>query len=153
MQERQVAEAVAQPEVADRRLGVAAVEPFESHGYFFASQATAVFSSPSWSTSLSAKPCRPVNTRPSATFSSAASSRLRRFCTNALNQAYESITISSTALMASGLVGSKLEGAALSGDDFTVSTLTPMVFRSSVKFGYWNRTPIEPTSEVSCATM
>ena len=57
------------------------------------------------------------------------------------------------AARASGLVGSKPLGAALSGEDLISSTLMPMVFRTSVKFGYWNSTPIEPTSEVSCATM
>ena len=57
------------------------------------------------------------------------------------------------AARASGLVGSKPLGAALSGDDFTSSTLTPTVFSRSVTFGYWKITPIEPTSEVLCATM
>ena len=33
------------------------------------------------------------------------------------------------------------------------STLTPTVFKSSVKFGNWNSTPIEPTSELWRATM
>ena len=63
------------------------------------------------------------------------------------------MTIDSIAARASGLVGSKPLGAALSGEDLISSTLTPIVFRSSVTLGYWNSTPIEPTSEVSCATM
>ena len=63
------------------------------------------------------------------------------------------MTIASSAARASGQVGSKPFGAALSGEDFTSSTLTPTVFSSSVKFGYWNSTPIEPTSEALCAMM
>ena len=58
-----------------------------------------------------------------------------------------------SAARASGLVGSKPSGAALSGDDFTDSTLTPILSSRSVTLGYWNSTPIEPTSEVCCATM
>ena len=61
--------------------------------------------------------------------------------------------IDSSAALASGLVGSKPFGDALSGLDFTPSTLTPILSSNSAKFGYWNRTPIEPTSEVCCATM
>src|SRR4029453_14390282 len=64
-----------------------------------------------------------------------------------------SFTSASSAARASGLVGSKPLGAAFSGEDFTSSTLTPTVFINSVKFGYWNRTPIEPTSELCWATM
>ena len=61
--------------------------------------------------------------------------------------------MASSAACASGLVGSKPFGAALSGEDFTSSIFTPMVFSTSVKLGNWNSTPIEPTSEVSCAMM
>ena len=62
--------------------------------------------------------------------------------------------IDSTAARASGLVGSKPFGAALSGEDLIVSTLTPTVFEQIGKrSGYWNSTPIEPTSEVCWATM
>ena len=57
------------------------------------------------------------------------------------------------AARASGLVGSKPFGAALSGLDLINSTLTPILSRRSVKFGYSNSTPIEPTSEVCLATM
>ena len=63
------------------------------------------------------------------------------------------MTIAASAARASGLVGSKPFGAALSGEDFTSSTLTPRVFRRSVKFGYCTSTPIEPTSEALCAMM
>ncbi len=57
------------------------------------------------------------------------------------------------AARASGLVGSKPLGAALSGLDLIDSTLMPSVFSASVKFGYWNSTPIDPTMEVSWAMM
>ena len=59
----------------------------------------------------------------------------------------------SIAARASGLVGSNPFGAAFRGEDLISSTLTPSVFSRSVKFGYWNKTPIEPTSDVSWATM
>ena len=58
-----------------------------------------------------------------------------------------------SAARASGLVGSKPSGAALSGVDFTDSTFTPILSSRSVTLGNWNSTPIEPTSEVCCATM
>jgi hypothetical protein len=50
-------------------------------------------------------------------------------------------------------VGSKPFGAALSGEDLISSTLMPSVLRRSLTFGYWNNTPIEPTSDVSSAMM
>ncbi len=50
-------------------------------------------------------------------------------------------------------VGSKPEGAAFKGVERIASTLTPIVSSSFVAFGIWKRTPIEPTSEVCCATM
>ena len=71
---------------------------------------------------------------------------------NIINAILNEVT-AAMAARASGLVGSKPLGAAFSGEERIASTLTPTVFRSSVKFGYWNRTPIEPTSEVSSATM
>src|SRR5215468_10762551 len=61
--------------------------------------------------------------------------------------------MASIAARASGEVGSKPLGAALSGDDLISSTLTPSVFKRSVTLGYWNSTPIEPTSDVSSAMM
>jgi hypothetical protein len=57
------------------------------------------------------------------------------------------------AARASGEVGSKPLGAAFRGEDLISSTLMPSVLRRSATFGYWNNTPIEPTSEVSSATM
>ena len=36
---------------------------------------------------------------------------------------------------------------------FDLSTLTPILFSRSATFGYWNSTPIEPTSEVCLATI
>ena len=47
----------------------------------------------------------------------------------------------------------KPDGSALRGADFTDSTLTPTLSRRPDRSGYWNRTPIEPTSAVSRATM
>ena len=61
--------------------------------------------------------------------------------------------MASIAARASGEVGSKPLGAALSGEDLISSTLMPIVFKRSATLGYWNNTPIEPTSEVSIATM
>ena len=61
--------------------------------------------------------------------------------------------IDSIAARASGEVGSKPFGAALSGEDLIVSTLTPTLSSRSATLGYWNSTPIEPTSEVCLATM
>src|SRR5262249_35790428 len=119
---------------------------FGSTFFSLASHCSAVSSPPSASASFSSTAWRPVNTRPSATCSTVASSMCRRSFTRARNQAYESLTTDSRAARASGLVGSNPLGAALSGEDFTSSTLTPTVFMSSLKFGNWNRTPIEPTS-------
>ncbi len=58
-----------------------------------------------------------------------------------------------SAARASGLVGSKPSGAALSGVDFTDFDLHADLVRRSAKLGNWNSTPIEPTSEVCWATM
>ena len=44
-------------------------------------------------------------------------------------------------------------GDALSGLDLIVSILTPILSSRSAKFGNWNSTPIEPTSEVCWAMM
>jgi hypothetical protein len=57
------------------------------------------------------------------------------------------------AARASGDVGSKPFGAALSGEDLISSILMPSVFKRSATLGYWNSTPIEPTSDVSKATI
>src|SRR5262245_38555059 len=85
---------------------------------------------------LEATACRPVKTRPSDTCVSWPSSKLRRSFTRPLNQLYESRTIASIAARASGLVGSKPLGAAFNGEDFTSSTLMPIVLSTSEKFGY-----------------
>ena len=62
--------------------------------------------------------------------------------------------MNSTAARASGEVGSKPFGTALSGEDLIVLDLDADTCSSrSETLGYWNSTPIEPTSEVCWATM
>src|SRR5215207_779672 len=130
------------------RTGRSLATPFSR-----SSHATASRSLPSASTSFSGSACRPLKMRPVATTPRSASLRLRRSATRRLNHSAVSPTTCCKAARASGLVGWNGLGSALSGADLISSTRTPTVSSSFDTSGYWNSTPIEPTSEVSRATM
>ncbi|MCY1244939.1 hypothetical protein D9M72_580400 [compost metagenome] len=55
--------------------------------------------------------------------------------------------------MASSLGGWKGDGSAFSGLDLIDSSETPSLSISSLTWGYWKMTPIEPVIELSPATI
>ena len=77
----------------------------------------------------------------------------RRDDTRPLNQSKLDVMSERKAASASGVVRSNGLGDAFKGADFSVSMLTPSFSRRPTTFGNWNSTPMEPTSEVCCATM